>query len=103
MVNVSLNILSLIGSAYMLYGLLYGITMLVIMFQGQKSSLDTFDLMLYLGGAIVVTAFLLIAGAILFFNGWRLDPIMQLSQILLAILIFYLSVKDILHNMGSSQ
>ena len=39
-----------------------------------------------------------ICGFILVFQGWRLDPILQFMQILLSILIIYLSIKDIVIN-----
>ena len=40
----------------------------------------------------------LLCGGILIFQGWRLDPILQFMQILLSILIIYLSIKDIVIN-----
>jgi len=36
----------------------------------------------------------LIAGFILFFNGWRLDPILQFVQFLLIGSIIYRAIKD---------
>ena len=99
MVNYSINIVAIIGIAYMFYGFLYGIVMLVIMFRHQKDKPDTFEPFLYLAGAIVVTALIFITGLILFFNAWRFEPLLQISQLFLAIVIFYLSIKDVLHNL----
>ncbi|ASC71310.1 Ycf66-like protein [Halomicronema hongdechloris C2206] len=41
---------------------------------------------------------LLLSGGILFFNGWRLDPILQFQQLLLSILIGYLILLDLQGN-----
>ncbi|MDZ8238814.1 MAG: Ycf66 family protein [Nostoc sp. ChiQUE01a] len=41
---------------------------------------------------------LLLCGGILFFQGWRLDPILQIQQFLLSLLIIYLTIKDIVIN-----
>ncbi|EDX71974.1 hypothetical protein MC7420_5118 [Coleofasciculus chthonoplastes PCC 7420] len=35
-------------------------------------------------------------GFILLFQGWRLDPILQFSYVLLNFLVIYLGVKDII-------
>ncbi|HYX13261.1 MAG TPA: Ycf66 family protein [Nostoc sp.] len=37
-------------------------------------------------------------GIILFFQGWRLDPILQFEQFLLLLLIVYFTIKDIVIN-----
>jgi hypothetical protein len=44
---------------------------------------------------IFVPLMLLMSGIILFFNGWRLDPILQFQQLLLGILIGHLVLQDL--------
>ena len=43
---------------------------------------------------IFIPIFLLISGIILLFQGWRLDPILQLQQLLMLILTSYLLFLD---------
>ncbi|MEH2161739.1 MAG: Ycf66 family protein [Nostoc sp.] len=41
---------------------------------------------------------MLMCGIILFFQGWRLDPILQIERFLSLLLIIYFAIKDILIN-----
>ncbi|MEH2370212.1 Ycf66 family protein [Nostoc sp.] len=41
---------------------------------------------------------MLLSGVILYYQGWRLDPVLQFEQFLLLLLILYLSIKDIVIN-----
>lgn len=38
---------------------------------------------------------LLLTGSILFFHGWRQDPLLQFGQLLLSGIVFYLVLKDV--------
>ncbi len=60
--------------------------------------LNASALVLYIIKDIFAPILMFICGFILVFQGWRLDPILQFMQILLSILIIYLSIKDIVIN-----
>lgn len=44
----------------------------------------------------------LLCGFILLFQGWRLDPILQFGQLLLALAAIYLTIKDIFAHIRSN-
>ena len=46
---------------------------------------------------------LLLSGGILFFNGWRLDPVLQFQQLSMSILISYLIFLDLKKSTRSTQ
>ena len=46
----------------------------------------------------IVPIFLCFSGLVLLFQGWRLDPILQILQFLLSLLVVFLVLKDILIN-----
>ncbi len=46
---------------------------------------------------------LLLSGRTLFFDGWRLDPIMQFQQLLISVLISYLIFLDLKKSTRSTQ
>ncbi|MBD1932977.1 hypothetical protein H6F79_14295 [Trichocoleus sp. FACHB-69] len=43
------------------------------------------------------------SGIIFFFQGWRLDPVLQFGQLLLTISSIYLLIKDILRHSSISR
>ncbi|MHC5932448.1 Ycf66 family protein, partial [Nostoc sp.] len=55
-------------------------------------------LALYIIQLIFTPIIMLLSGAILYYQGWRLDPVLQFEQFLLLLLILYLSIKDIVIN-----
>lgn len=83
MVNASLNWSSLLGIALVVLGLF-----LMIM-RGRESSQAS-----YSGQDLPLAVIYLVAGFILFFQGWRLDPILQFVQALLVGSIIYRVIKD---------
>ncbi|XGV98459.1 MAG: Ycf66 family protein [Leptolyngbya sp. BL-A-14] len=83
MVNASLNWSSLLGVALVVLGLF-----LMIM-RGRQSSQAN-----YSGQDLPLAVIYLIAGFILFFRGWRLDPILQFAQLLLVGSIIYRVIND---------
>jgi len=52
----------------------------------------------YIIQLIFLPLLLSLSGLILVLQGWRLDPILQFQQLILSVLIFYLSLKDIVIN-----
>ena len=97
MVNYGINLAGLLGIIYVLLSVAYFILMMVWLAQ-RASRLNGLALVLYIIQAIFAPILMFICGFILVFQGWRLDPILQFMQILLSILIIYLSIKDIVIN-----
>jgi hypothetical protein len=95
--NFGLNFASLLGIIYFIFGICYLISMITFLTQ-RANSLRGTSLVLYILQALVIPIFISFCGFILIFQGWRLDPILQFQQLLLFIIITYLSMKDILIN-----
>ncbi|MEH2240135.1 Ycf66 family protein [Nostoc sp.] len=96
-VNFGLNIAGLIGIIYFILAIVYFI--LTVAWLSQRGiRLTGWALALYIIQVIFTPIIMLISGIVLFFQGWRLDPILQFEQFLLLLLILYLSIKDIVIN-----
>lgn len=96
-VNIGVNPPSLSGLLQIIFGLLYfifAIVKLVIVWNRISSLRRIFNIILLL----IAPTFLIASGFILFFQGWRLDPILQLQQFILSLLIVLLLFKDIIIN-----
>ena len=78
MVNASLNWASIVGIALVIAGFIPFF---------KKSISTQYD-------ALLVPVFWL-SGSILFFQGWRLDPILQFGQFLLASLVIFVGYENI--------
>ena len=78
MVNASLNWASIVGIALVIAGFIPFF---------KKSISTQYD-------ALLVPVFWL-SGSILFFQGWRLDPILQFGQFLLAGVVFFVGYENI--------
>tara|TARA_B100000212_G_C27359529_1_gene527550 strand:+ start:624 stop:1193 length:570 start_codon:yes stop_codon:yes gene_type:complete len=78
MVNVSLNWASIVGFALVIAGFIPFF---------KKSISTQYD-------ALLVPVFW-ISGSILFLQGWRLDPVLQFGQFLLAGVVFFVSYENI--------
>ncbi len=96
-VNFGINVAGLIGIIYLLLAIVYFILMLVWLVP-RGTRLIGSALALYIIQVIFTPIILLLCGFILLFQGWRLDPILQLEQFLLLLLIIYLTIKDIVIN-----
>ena len=83
MVNIGLNLATLLGVALVLLGLSLIVVSAIRPFRAS-------NLIQNLALAVVY----LLAGLILFTQGWRLDPILQVSQLLLIGSSIYWVVKD---------
>ncbi|MEH2138983.1 Ycf66 family protein [Nostoc sp.] len=96
-VNFGLNLGGLIGIVYLLLAIVYFI--LTVAWLGQRGTrLTSWVLALYIIQVIFTPIIMFMCGMILFFQGWRLDPILQIEQFLLLLLIIYFTIKDILIN-----
>lgn len=91
MVNFNINLTFFIGIVYVLLGIAYFIAMLVLIGRQRRNTTSNINIW----QTIFVPIVLLTSGIILYQYGWRLDPILQLVQLLLSILIVYLVVKDL--------
>ncbi|MDZ8029218.1 MAG: Ycf66 family protein [Nostoc sp. DedQUE11] len=96
-VNFGLNLAGLIGIIYLLLSIVYFLLTLAWLVQ-RGTRLRGWSLSLYIIQVIFTPIVLLLCGGILFFQGWRLDPILQIQQFLLSLLIIYLTIKDIVIN-----
>ncbi|WP_445631545.1 Ycf66 family protein [Nostoc sp. DSM 114167] len=96
-VNFGLNIAGLIVIIYLLWAIIYLILTLVWLSQ-RVTRLRGWALALYIIQLIFTPIIMLLSGVILYYQGWRLDPVLQFEQFLLLLLILYLSIKDIVIN-----
>lgn len=87
MVNVGLNLGTLLGVVLVLLGVL-----LIVMVVIQPFQVNRFIQNLALAAVYVLT------GAILFLQGWRLDPALQFTQFLLIGSTTYWVVKDLFYR-----
>jgi hypothetical protein len=96
-INYSLNLASLLGILYIIFGIGYMIFMVFLLLRRANRLAGT-AFVIYLLQALLIPGVMLLCGFIFVFHGWRLDPILQFAQFLLTVLIIYFSVKDILIN-----
>jgi hypothetical protein len=95
MVNYGLSSASLLGVLDIALAILY----LVISIGTpivRRTTIGTTGTTLFIIQAFFAPLCLLLAGGIIIFQGWRLDPILQFAFLLLNALIIYFAVKDIL-------
>jgi hypothetical protein len=88
MVNVGLNFSSVLGLLQILIALVYfalSISQIVIAIRLRR---DT-DLVFRIIQLILAPLMLSLSGFILFFQGWRLDPILLFQQLLMNILLVF--------------
>lgn len=96
-VNFGTNSVSLLGIVYLLVSIPYFIFMIVWLAQRANILIGS-ALALYILQIIFVPFFMVLCGVILIFQGWRLDPILQIGQLLSFLMIIYLIIKDIVFN-----
>ena len=93
MVNVGINLMSILGIVDIALAVTYVVTAIVN--SGMRSSIiGGTGIILYIIQGIMAVAVLPISGFILLIQGWRLDPILGMQQMLLHILLIYLAFKD---------
>jgi len=96
-VNFGRNSASLLGIIYVLFSIPYLIFMIAWLNQRANRLIGS-ALALYILQIIFVPFFMVLCGFILIFQGWRLDPILQLGQLLSFLMIIYLIIKDLVFN-----
>ncbi|NJL02678.1 MAG: hypothetical protein HC838_17695 [Spirulinaceae cyanobacterium RM2_2_10] len=102
MVNFGWNGASIIGAVYCLLVLGYsilGITVAVGQFANNRPEQG----LRYLLQVAFFGIIFFVTGGILIFNGWRLDPILQLSHFLLLLVVVYLAAVDLLMGFLNQQ
>ena len=85
----------IVGNFYILGSLAYLIFMIIWL---RTNRVNSSALALHILQLIIITIVMLVCGCILIFQGWRLDPALQLVQLLSFALITYLIIKDIVIN-----
>ncbi len=99
MVNYGFTLSSLIGLLDILLAVVFTILPVVLAVQ-RRNTVRALGVRLYVGQALLSPVILLLVGFSLVFQGWRLDPILSFSVLLLHILVIYLVVKDFLMYQG---
>jgi hypothetical protein len=94
MVNIGLNLGSLLGLLQVLGSLAYFVVSIGQITAAVRSRRDT-DIALRIFQFIFAPVMLLLSGGILFLQGWRLDPILQFQQFLMSMVIGYLVLLDL--------
>lgn len=95
-VDVGFRLGTLIGLLYILLAFGYFIVMVITIARSSNNSSKTTAL--YIIQSFVIPILLFLPGAILLWSGWRLEPSLEFAQILQAIAIIYLTLKDALVN-----
>jgi len=96
-VNIGINPASKTGIIQIVLSLFF-LIFSVIQLLRNRNRATSFNLAFYLIQLVVVPIILGFSGFILVFQGWRLDPILQIQQLLLSLLIVFLLLKDIFIN-----
>lgn len=94
MVNIGLNLGSIFGLLQILVSLGY-FAVSIAQITGAVRSQRNNDIVLRTLQLIFAPSILLLSGGILFFQGWRLEPILQSQQLLMTTLISYLIFLDL--------
>jgi hypothetical protein len=95
MVNFGFNGGSLLGLLDVILAIAYlAWSIFVTITRGREFS--TVFVLLFIIQALIAPGVLILSGLILIFQGWRLDPLLQLSYFLLNILLIYLGLKDVI-------
>ena len=92
--NFGINISSLLGLLNIAVAIVYFILTITKIIQVIRRSASAFYITTKILELVWCPLALLISGVILLFNGWRLDPILQLQQILLESVVIFLFTKD---------
>ncbi len=99
MINFGLNSSSLLGLFDVILAIIIFI-MTLSLISGSRGMQTSESMGFYIAQLIIVPIFLLIAGIILIFQGWRLDPILQFGITCLQLVVFFLLIKDFSLNRG---
>ena len=92
-VNIGVSFASYLGLLQALGALGYfAVSVAQVIIALKSHQID--DIVIRILQLLLAPLILLQSGAILFFNGWRLDPVLQLQQFLPSFLIAYLIFLD---------
>ena len=94
MVNVGFGSGFFLALIHISFGIYYGFASIV---SGRKyfgNSTDTSKILEYLIQVSLIALFFIGSGLILFFNGWRLDPILMFCQVMTTIFCIILALQD---------
>ena len=94
MVNIGLNISSLLGLLNIVVAIVYFTLTITKIIQVIRRAASASYITTKILELVWCPLALLISGVILLFNGWRLDPILQFQQILLESVVMFLFTKD---------
>ena len=100
MVNISLNWASLIGILLFIWSLPVAITggLQVYFLLNKRADLSTVTILKSIYSILLLfyrILFYPLIGGILFFQGWRLDPILQFGTVIMIIALIYTSGKNV--------
>ena len=93
--SYSTHLASLLGILYIAIAVVYLVIARTSPVNGASGSSSLTNLR-YVLQSVALPIFILLSGFILILNGWKLDPLLQLEQLLLFIVIAYLISKDFL-------
>lgn len=99
MINIGVNFATVLGLLDVIFALAVFTLTLILLFQNQ-SVIRGSQVAFYIIQVIIVPLCLLIAGAMLVFQGWRLDPILTFAILCLHLIIVFLVLKDFFINFG---
>jgi len=95
MVNYNFNFASLTGVISFVLGLLYFPILIAQLIVSIRQSGSVTNIASRIALILVAPGCLMLYGAILVFQGWRYDPIMQFGVFLNELLLIYYVIKDI--------
>lgn len=96
MVNVGFGAGSLLAILNILLGGYFLTVSVSILLSMRSRRMSNVEMPLYFIQVCIVPAALLLSGVILFFQGWRLDPILQFAFFLMAVPLIFFGLKDFL-------
>lgn len=99
-VNIGYAPITPLAMIYVILGAVYLVSW-IIWFKSKASRDNTFIFQII--QAIFVTIILEMYGFILLYHGWRLNPPLQLSQLLLFFVLFYFIIRDSLNQMTNKN
>lgn len=102
MVNIGLHLGSVFGLLQILIALGYLAVSIAQIADAIRVQRNT-DILLRVIQLIFAPLILFLSGALLFLQGWRLDPILQFQQLLLTFLIGYLILLDLSRASRNAQ
>jgi hypothetical protein len=90
MISVGFNFATLLGLLDIAIAIFYAVSSINLL----SRRLTDNAALLYIVQLLFAPLALLLVGAILIFNGWRLDPILQFAFLLLNALVIFLGAKE---------